>query len=134
MVKSTNNFDITLQPMETITLSGLVRKKNTMELAVTENTEGAFIKLGVCPQVVSLQSPRKYQRVPVRLYNMSASPVTIKPNSNLCELQEVKVLGSADVDHSKAEKAQAQQNHVQTETTDNKADLTKIPQFRKHVC
>ena len=59
---------------------------------------------------------------------MSASPVTIKPNSNLCELQEVKVLGSADVDHSKAEKAQAQQHHVQTETTDNKVDITEIPE------
>ena len=114
--------------METITLSGLVRKKNTIESAIAENTEGASIKLGVCPRVVSLQSPGKYQRVPVRLYNMSASPVTIKPNSNLCELQEVKVLGSADVDHSKAEKAQTQQHHVQTETTDNKVEFTEIPE------
>ena len=68
---------------------------------------------------------------------MSASPVTIKPNSNLCELQEVKVLGSADVDHSKAEKAQAQQHHVQTETQDNKIIFYRNPgryQFRKHVC
>ena len=40
----------------------------------------------------------------------------------------MKVLGSADVDHSKAEKAQAQQHHVQTETTDNKVDFTEIPE------
>ena len=99
-----------------------------MESAVTENTEGASIKLGICPRVVSLQSPGKYQRVPVRLYNMAASPITIKPNSCLCELQEVKVLGSADVDHSKGNEAQAQQHHVQRDTAERKEDFTEIPE------
>ena len=101
VVKSTNKFDIIVQPMETITLSGLIRKKNNMESAVTETTEGASNKLGVCPRVVSLQSRGKYQRVPVRLYNMSAKAVTLRPNSNLCELQEVKVLRSADTENPK---------------------------------
>ena len=128
VVKSTNNFDIIVQPMETITLSGLVRKKCSLEAAVTENTEGASIKLGVCPRVVSLRSPGKYQRVPVRLFNMSATAVTIKPNSNLCELQEVKVLRSADIDQTKAEKAQAQQHRVQTDKKDRKVDLKDIPE------
>ena len=128
VVKSTNNFDIIVQPMETITLSGLVRKKCSLESAVTENTEGASIKLGVCPRVVSLQSPGKYQRVPVRLFNMSATAVTIKPNSNLCELQEVKVLRNADIDQTKAEKAQAQQHRVQTDKKDRKVDLKDIPE------
>ena len=118
VVKSTNKFDIIVQPIETITLSGINRKKKNMESAVTETTEGASNKLGVCPRVVSLQSPGKYQRVPVRLYNMSAKAVTLRPNSNLCELQEVKVLRSADTENRKTEKAQTQQHNIQTNIGD----------------
>ena len=125
VVKSINKFDIIVQPMETITLSGLIRKKNNMESAVTETTEGASNKLGVCPRVVSLQSPGKYQRVPVRLYNMSAKAVTLRPNSNLRELQEVKVLRSADTENLKTEKGQRQQHNVQTNIgdTDRKEEI-----------
>ena len=51
---------------------------------------------------------------------------TIKPNSNLYELQEVKVLGSADVDYLKVKTAQAQLHHVQTDTAERKEDFTEI--------
>lgn len=36
------------------------------------------------------------QRLPVRIFNMSAKIIKIRPNSTLCELQEVKVLRNAD--------------------------------------
>ena len=42
VVKSTNKFDIIVQPMETITLSGLIRKKNNMESAVRRNYRGGI--------------------------------------------------------------------------------------------
>ena len=53
VVKSTNKFDIQVQPNETITLSGLIRKKEGMEAAVTEGTEAASSRIGVCPRIVS---------------------------------------------------------------------------------
>ena len=53
-VKSTNKTDIQIQPMETLTLSGLVRTKHQVESAITEQTEGASTRIGVCPRVVSL--------------------------------------------------------------------------------
>ena len=59
-----------------------------MGAAITEGTES---RIGVWPQIVSSDSPGKYQRVPVRLFNMSAKILTIKPSSALYELQAVKV-------------------------------------------
>ena len=60
IVKSTNNFTIKLEPNETVTLSGLVRKGREVEEVVTEPTEGASSKLGVCPRVVKLDAVGKY--------------------------------------------------------------------------
>ena len=91
VVKSTNKFDIQVQPNETITLSGLIRKKEGIEAAVTEETEAVSSRMGVCSRIVSLDSPGKYQRVRVRLFNMSAKILTIKSSSAIFELQEVKV-------------------------------------------
>ena len=61
VVKSTNNRTIQIQPNETITVSGLVRKKKSVDLAVTEQTQGASSRIGVCPQVVSLDKGVKNQ-------------------------------------------------------------------------
>ena len=49
VVKSINKFDLQVQPKEMITLSGLIRKKEGMETAVTEGTEAASSRIGVCP-------------------------------------------------------------------------------------
>ena len=96
VVKSTNKREIEIQPYETVTLSGFTRKKGNIETAVTEQTEGASDRIGVCPRVVSLQSSSRNQRVPVRIFNISAKTITIKPQTTLCELQEVKVLRNFD--------------------------------------
>ena len=72
VVMSTNKYDIQVQPNVTITLPGLIRKKEGMKAAVTEGTEAPSSRIGVCPRIVSLDFPGKYQRVPVRLNNMSA--------------------------------------------------------------
>ena len=91
MFKSTNAYDIKVQPKETLTLSGLVRKNRQVEAVITEQTEGASTRIGICPRIVSLQMIGTSQRVPVRIYNMSAKVLHIKPNSDLC-LHDVKVL------------------------------------------
>ena len=92
VVRSTNNTTVELQPFETITVSGQVRKQRDMESAVTEQTDTASSRIGVGPTVVTLDKPGKTARVPVRIFNMSTKVLTIPPNSVLCQLQEVKVL------------------------------------------
>ena len=103
-----------------ITLSGLMRKKEGMEAAVTESTEAASGRIGVCPWIVSLDYAGKYQRVPVRLYNMSAKILT---SSALCELQEVKVLRNPDIGNTKSDTAQSQQQVVGNKASDKPVQI-----------
>ncbi len=95
-VKSTNQRPLALKPLETVTLSGLARKEYHTGAAVTEPSESASSRVGICPCVVELQQSGRSQRVPVRIYNMSAKTIQIQPRTVLCELQEVKVLRHAD--------------------------------------
>ena len=91
LVKSTNKKPIILKPNETRTLTGLVRNPSQFQNAVTENTpsEDSF---NVCPRLVSIKSYTKTARIPVRICNISARFITIKPKSQLCDLHEVKVI------------------------------------------
>lgn len=95
-VRSTNKTSINLQPMEVVTVSGFVRKQKEVESAVTEQIENASSKIGVCPRVVAVNKPGRNARVPVKIFNMSATVITIPPRSLLCQLQEVKVLRSCN--------------------------------------
>ena len=58
-VRSTNKSLIEIQPMETITVSGLVQKQKNIDSAVTEPTDRASSKLGICPRIVTLNKPGK---------------------------------------------------------------------------
>ena len=94
-MRSTNKKHIILKPNdETRTLVGLVRDPH-LGNAVTENTplEDSFI---VCLRLVSVKPNVKTARVPVKVYNISARPINIKPKSPLCELYEVKVIKNVD--------------------------------------
>ena len=97
LVKSTNRRNVTIEPLQTVTFSGLVRKEKGVETAVTENTENASSRIGVCPRVVALDKAGQNQRVPVRVFNMSAKAITVAPHTTLCQLQEVKVLRHVDI-------------------------------------
>ena len=97
VVKSTNRKDIKIQPLQTVTVSGLVRKQKEVETAITENTEAASSRIGVCPRLVSLDQTGQNQRVSVRVFNISAKTITVQPKTPLCQLQEVKVLRHADI-------------------------------------
>ena len=97
-VRSTNKTRFQIRPYETVTVSGFLRKQKESEAAITEQSEKASSRIGVCPRVVRLNRQGTTARVPVRLYNMSAKVVTIAPRSVLCDLQEVKVLRSVTPD------------------------------------
>ena len=122
VVKSTDTT-IQVQPNETVTISGFVRKKRNVESVVTEQTQGASSKIGVCPRVVSLDKAEKCQRVPVRIYNMSAKVMTIQPKSDLCELHEVKVLRNIDPVDTDKERITANQFHIRTQEESTKDEL-----------
>ena len=83
IVKSTIKAEIKVEPCETITISGFVRKSGNVEFVITEQTPGASTRIGVCPRVLSLTKAGKSQRVPVQIFNMSAKPICIKPNSDI---------------------------------------------------
>ena len=133
VVKSTNKHNIKIQPNETVTLLGLVRKNKEVETAVTEATEGASSRSGVCPRVVNINSPGKSRRIAVRLFNISAKVIDIAPKSSLCELNEVTVLrnidisehkeGSSHIHQQRAEKLDAKEVFEEIDLGGN--DLTK---------
>ncbi|KAH3864038.1 hypothetical protein DPMN_027050 [Dreissena polymorpha] len=85
-VVSTNNRPMEIQPYQTLTLSGMVRKSDNECIAITEPSESGCKGLGVCPRVV------RVARVHVSVFNISAKTIKIAPKSVLCELQEAKVL------------------------------------------
>ena len=93
-VRSTNKSDLQIKPYERVTVSGFLQKQKESEAVITEQSEKASSKIGVCPRVVRLNRQGTTARVPVRIYNMSAKVITIAPRSVLCDLQEVKVLRS----------------------------------------
>ena len=68
---------IQVQPNETITVSGFVRKKISADSAVTEQTQRASSRIGVCPR------GEKSQRVSVRIFNMSAKVLINGAKSDL---------------------------------------------------
>jgi spore maturation protein SpmA len=53
-----------------------------------DDTKGT---LGVYPRVVNVKSPGK-NRIPVRIFNMTAKVVYLKTKSTICGLNEVKVM------------------------------------------
>ena len=101
-----------------------MRKTGNVDSAVTEQTQRASSRIGVCPRVVALVKGEKYQRVPVRLFNMSAKVITIKPKSDLCELHEVKVLRSVDPVASNEETVTVNQHRV---TEERKSTEEQLP-------
>ena len=97
IVKSTNKVTISLKPNQSVVLSGIVKSCRQVVSAITESTEGASSRIGVCPRAVKLNKSGRNQRVPVKIYNVSAKPVEISPKTPLCELHEVDILRNMDL-------------------------------------
>lgn len=114
--------------METATVAEIVRKKDNIASAIMEQTEGESNPLGVCPRIVSLETIGNYRRVQVGLFNISAKVVSIKPKSDLCELQEVKVLRSVDPITQTEETVNMNQQQVK-----NKEDFIDDKEFLKKL-
>ena len=68
-----------------VTINGIVRDTAHYENAVTENLDDSC-DFNVCPRIVAVKNNSKTARVPVRVCNISARPITIKPKTQLCSL------------------------------------------------
>ena len=98
VVRSSNRRPLTLQPSSFMTVSGMVKMKGSSfddnGTLITENcsfSSDISDKVVVCPRVVSVKGGGR-QNIPVRIYNITAKPVIIKPKSVFCELRDVKVI------------------------------------------
>ena len=104
---------VTLHPMESKTIVGLVRKgeKDTDDV-VTEQPDG-LSSFNVCPRVVSLGKRGKTARVPMRICNLSAKVITIPEKANLCKLETVNVLREAPLFDQERPEAEVEQKDIE---------------------
>ena len=79
IVKTTNKRSVNTEPLHTVTFSGLVRREREVETALTEMSESASSRLGVCPWVVALDKAGQNQHVHVHFFNMSTKAITVSP-------------------------------------------------------
>lgn len=86
---------VVIRPYETRTITGRVRKTHNITLGVTETDDDSHY-LNICPRLVEVNPNRSFSKIPVRVCNLSARPITIRPKSLLCNLHEVDVLRQAD--------------------------------------
>ena len=98
MVKSVNRNTLKVKPMSSITVTGVYRSKSASELtAVTEICEGKLSdSIVVCPRVVNLEGSSC--KIPLRIFNMTAKVVHIKPRSVICILSEANTVRHAELD------------------------------------
>ena len=94
-VRCLGDTSIKIPPFETRTVMGKVRNVGEMSEAVTESIENSA-ELSVYPNLVHVKPSSSFCRVPVRMCNMSAHPVIIKPNYLLCRLQDIDVVRRID--------------------------------------
>ena len=71
-------------------LTGKVRNFGVIESGVTENND--VLSLNVCPRLVKIKPDTSFARIPVKVCNLTAKPVTIYPNNSLYNLPEVQLI------------------------------------------
>ena len=103
-------------------ITGFVTKSRNVEIEVTEQTEGASSKIGVCPRVVSLDKVRNRQRMPVRIFSMSAKVINIKAKSALCELHELTLLRHVDFEEENEHTGEDSKQQRVVEVSDESRD------------
>ena len=113
-VRTTNNFNIRVNPGEVKTIHGLSRNVGQFDTAVTEHTDTSLSgDLTICPRVVHLKSNGTTSRIPVRVCNLSAHVIEIPPKSLLCTLSSVQVVDSWAPDPSKNQESKSTSSSIE---------------------
>ena len=98
MVRSSNKRPLTLLPSSVVTVYGMLKMKGSFfddnGTLITDNctfSSDISDKVVVYQRVVSVKGGGR-QNIHVRICNITAKSVVIKPKSVFCELREVKVI------------------------------------------
>ena len=92
-VKSTNRKPVHVYPNQSIVLNGIARNVDELTEVITENCDSELNYL-VCPRVLKFGRSAKVQKVPVKICNITAKTITIRPKSDICSISPVKVVDS----------------------------------------
>ena len=93
-VKACSRKPISIEPYQTVMVNGFTRNMDSsVTEVVTETSSLSSSSLAVCPRVVKLKQ-YDYCRIPVKVCNMTAKPMVIKPRSTIRQISEVKVIHS----------------------------------------
>jgi len=122
-VKTTQR--IKLQANEVRTVTGFVRKVRAVDACVTEpcDEQHCSSRVNICPRIVTLDKPGSTARVPVRLFNLSAKPISIPAKANICDLREVKVLRDAFQDEETDDTAEVKQQKATSEDNSKPSEI-----------
>jgi len=101
-VQACSRKPISVEPYQSIVVNGFAKNiDDSITDVVTENLDSS--SAAVCPRVVKVDN-FDYCRIPVKVCNMSAKPMVIKPRSPLCQISEVKVIDNLASDLPQTEK------------------------------
>jgi len=93
-VKSVNKKTIIVPPYKTTVVNGYVRGLNpSVKDIVTENCENG-LNYTVCLRVIKLESTAASVKIPVKIYNITGKPISIKPKSEICHVNQVHIVDS----------------------------------------
>ena len=91
-VKACSHTPISVKPYQTVVVNGFTRDvDSSVTEVVTESLDSS--PMAVCPRVVKLKQ-FDYCKIQVKICNITAKPMVIKPRSPICQISEVKVIDS----------------------------------------
>ena len=84
---------VTLGPFQTKTIHGIARHlPSDVTCAVTETPDNTNISFTVCPRLMQLDSNASSSRIPVKICNITAKTLIIKPKALLCEFTKARAV------------------------------------------
>ena len=104
-VRTSNRKPFTIPAYTIQTVNGKVRNVGEMTTGVTESSSSS--QMNICPRLVQVRPGKGYSRIPVRVYNMTAKPISVLPNTRLCQLQSVDVVRNVDPFEGKSKESSA---------------------------
>ena len=91
VVRSLNKRNIQIAPYESKVIHGMSTVSEHVSEVLTENLSDDSNYI-VCPRVVKLDQRGKRVKIPVKICNITARPITVKPRSLICSASQVKVV------------------------------------------
>jgi hypothetical protein len=88
---------VVLKPFESQVIHGLVRGiqgEDTQFITESFDNESNYL---VCPRVVKVDTKTSSCRIQVKICNITAKTIAIRPKAGLCQLSQVKVINDLDL-------------------------------------